>query len=84
MWDADLPSGTVTFMLTDVEGSTRLWEAHTREMERALARHDRIVADVVAAHGGTLVKHKGEGDSAFGPFTRASDAAAAADGTGDR
>jgi class 3 adenylate cyclase len=76
--DPDLPGGTVTFVLTDVAGSTRLWEAHPRAMERALACHDRIVCDAVAAHCGMLVKHKGEGDSAFAVFTRASDAAAAA------
>jgi class 3 adenylate cyclase len=36
---SDLPVGTVTFLLTDVEGSTRLWEAHPQAMEQALARH---------------------------------------------
>jgi class 3 adenylate cyclase len=47
-------------------------------MEQALARHDRIVAEAVTAHGGKLLKHKGEGDSTFVVFARASDAAAAA------
>jgi predicted ATPase/class 3 adenylate cyclase len=74
----DLPGGTVTFLLTDVEGSTKLWEAHARAMEQALACHDRIVAESVAAHRGRLLKHKGEGDSTFVVFARASDAAAAA------
>ncbi len=75
---SDLPGGTVTFLLTDVAGSTRLWEAHPQAMEQALARHDRIVSEAVAAHRGKLLKHKGEGDSTFSVFTRASDAAAAA------
>ena len=74
----DLPTGTVTFLLTDVEGSTRLWETHAETMGKALAVHDEILADAVAGHRGTLLKQKGEGDSAFGVFFRASDAAAAA------
>ena len=74
----DLPTGTVTFLLTDIEGSTRLWEAHAEAMGQALAAHDRIVSDAVTGHRGTLLKQKGEGDSAFGVFARASDAAAAA------
>ena len=40
---ADWPSGTVTFLFTDVEGSTRLWEEHSEAMQHALARHDQIV-----------------------------------------
>ena len=75
---SDLPTGTVTFLLTDVEGSTRLWETHADTMGQALATHDQIVADAVTGHRGTLLKQKGEGDSAFGVFARASDAAAAA------
>jgi predicted ATPase/class 3 adenylate cyclase len=75
---SDLPGGTVTFLLTDVAGSTRLWEAHPQAMEQALACHHRIVSEAVAAHRGKLLKHKGEGDSTFSVFTRASDAAAAA------
>jgi DNA-binding SARP family transcriptional activator len=43
-----LPTGTVTFLLTDIEGSTRLWEQHPRPMTRALARHDVLVAEIVA------------------------------------
>jgi predicted ATPase/class 3 adenylate cyclase len=73
-----LPAGTVTFVLSDVESSTRLWEADPDAMGRALARHDAILAQTVREHGGTLLKHKGEGDSAFAVFSRASDAVAAA------
>ena len=54
----DLRPMTLTFLLTDVEGSTRLWEAHHEAMERALARHDRLVSQAVAHHGGRLVKAK--------------------------
>jgi predicted ATPase/class 3 adenylate cyclase len=73
-----LPSGTVTFLFTDVEGSTRLWEARPEAMQHALGRHDRILAEAIEAHRGTLVKHKGEGDSAFAVFATASDAVGAA------
>jgi class 3 adenylate cyclase len=41
----ELPSGTVTFLFTDVEGSSRLWEEHPEAMRGALARHDAIVRD---------------------------------------
>ena len=58
----DLPGGTVTFLLTGVEGSTKLWEAHPPAMVQALADHDRMVVATVAGHGGVLVKQKGEGD----------------------
>jgi class 3 adenylate cyclase len=69
---------TLTFLLTDVEGSTRLWEAHHEAMERALARHDRLVSLAVAHHGGRLVKAKGEGDSTFSVFDSPASAVAAA------
>src|ERR671926_227707 len=75
---AERPSGTVTFLFTDVEGSTRLWEQHPRAMGAALARHDAIIEQTVARHGGALVRPRGEGDSRFAVFARASDAVAAA------
>ena len=75
---ASLPTGVVTFVLTDVVGSTELWERVPEAMATALARHDEIVAGVVAAEGGTLVKSKGEGDSTFSVFGRASGALRAA------
>jgi predicted ATPase/class 3 adenylate cyclase len=74
----DLPTGTVTFLFTDIEGSTRLWEQHPRAMEAALARHDLLAAEIIGRHGGMLVKHRGEGDSLFAVFSRASEAVAAA------
>src|SRR6516164_4706133 len=76
--DGDLPAGTVTLLLSDVEGSTKLWEAHVVAMEQALARHDTIISEAVTDQGGTLLKHKGEGDSAFAVFPRATSALAAA------
>jgi len=49
---ADLPAGTVTFMLTDIEGSTRLWETVPEAMEAALERHNRLLSEVIEGHGG--------------------------------
>jgi class 3 adenylate cyclase len=49
---ADLPTGTVTFLFTDLEGSTRLWEEHPDAMKAALARHDQILRDAVDSHAG--------------------------------
>ena len=51
----------VTFLFTDIEGSTRLWEQQPDRMRPALARHDAIARDAVAAHGGMLVKMTGDG-----------------------
>ena len=68
----------VTFLLTDVEGSTRLWEARPGDMATALAGHDALLADVVQRHGGELVKTKGEGDSTFSVFDDPAAAVAAA------
>ena len=74
----ELPSGTVTFLLTDIEGSTRLWESDPEAMQAALARHDAVLAAAIGQHGGVVVKARGEGDSFFAVFARASDAAGAA------
>src|SRR5207247_619569 len=70
--------GTVTFLFTDIEGSTRLWEEHPEAMRAALARHDALAAADIAEHGGTLLKSRGEGDSLFAVFARASEAVSAA------
>jgi hypothetical protein len=77
----ELPSGTVTFLFTDIEGSTRLWEAHPEAMKGALARHDEILRDAVVSHGGHLVKTTGDGIHAV--FGRAVDAVGSA-ATGQR
>src|SRR5262245_43563740 len=58
---ADLPTGTVTFLFTDLEGSTRLWEEHPDSMNTALARHDQILRAAIGAHDGIVVKSTGDG-----------------------
>src|SRR5919202_5738308 len=75
---ADLPTGTVTFLLTDIAGSTRLWEQDAAAMRQALARHDALVEATVAEQGGQVIRPRGEGDSRFAVFARATDALAAA------
>jgi predicted ATPase/class 3 adenylate cyclase len=57
----ELPSGTVTFLFTDLEGSTRLWEQHPEAMKQALARHDDLLTAAVDAHHGSVVKSTGDG-----------------------
>src|SRR5687768_13080792 len=74
----ELPTGTVTFLLTDIEGSTALWEQHRDAMRQALVRHDVLVEQLVAEHHGQVVRPRGEGDSRFAVFARATDAVAAA------
>ena len=54
------PSGTVTFLFSDIEGSTQLWEHTPEAMRRALARHDQIMADAIAAAGGYAYKTIGD------------------------
>ena len=49
------PPGIVTFLFTDIEGSTRLWEEQPEAMRRALEHHDEVARDAVAAHGGRIV-----------------------------
>src|ERR1700758_1275559 len=68
----------VTFLLTDIEGSTAAWEADADAMGVALARHDELVEQVVTSRGGRLIKTRGEGDATFSVFERPSAAAAAA------
>src|SRR5271155_5056972 len=73
-----LPTGTVTLLLADVEGSTRLWETQAEVMAAAVARFNQVVCDVVAAHDGVRPVEQGEGDSFVAAFARASDAVACA------
>ncbi|OQZ95809.1 hypothetical protein BST15_13455 [Mycolicibacter arupensis] len=68
----------VTFLLTDIEGSTAAWEADATAMAVALARHDELVEQIVTSRGGRLIKTRGEGDATFSVFDRPSAAAAAA------
>ena len=72
------PTGVVTFLLTDIERSSGLWEADAGAMAAALELHDRMIARTVAAHGGWLLKAQGEGDATLTVFARASDAVACA------
>jgi len=75
---AELPAGTVTFLLTDIEGSSRLWETVPEAMEVALERHNRLVTGVIEDHGGVVVTSRGEGDSFFAAFAGAVSAVEAA------
>src|SRR5216683_2886000 len=51
-----VPTGTVSFLFTDIEGSTRLWQQHPEAMQQALARHDALLAAGVQQYGGRVVK----------------------------
>jgi len=73
-----LPTGTVTFLLTDVEGSTRRWDKNPGAMREAMAAHDAVLARLIAANSGVAVESGREGDSVLAAFTRASDAVAGA------
>ena len=74
----DLPSGTVTFLFTDIEGSTQRWEAQPHATSAALARHDHLLRAAVTASRGVVFAHGGDGMAAA--FQRAGDAIAAAAG----
>jgi predicted ATPase/class 3 adenylate cyclase/DNA-binding CsgD family transcriptional regulator len=73
---SELPTGTVTLLLADVEGSTRLWQTQPDNMSAAVARLDRTLSDLVATHSGVRPVEQGEGDSFVVAFGRASDAVA--------
>ncbi|HXY95126.1 MAG TPA: adenylate/guanylate cyclase domain-containing protein [Acidimicrobiia bacterium] len=76
MSDRNLPTGTVTFLFTDLEGSTRLWEEHPDAMQTVLARHDEILRDAVDAQDGHIVKTTGDGvHAAFADAAHAVEAA---------
>jgi predicted ATPase/class 3 adenylate cyclase len=74
----ELPTGTVTLLLADVEGATRLWETQPEEMTAAFARFDRTLAELLVAHGGVRPVEQGEGDSFVIAFARGSEAVACA------
>jgi class 3 adenylate cyclase len=58
---AAAPSGVVTFLFTDIEGSTRRWEADAGAMRAALPAHDEVLRAAIDGHGGFLFKHTGDG-----------------------
>jgi len=67
-----LPTGTVTFLFTDIEGSTRLWDAHPSVMREALERHDEILRKTIHSAAGYVFSTGGDG---FGSvFARATNA----------
>ncbi len=75
----DLPHGTVTFLFTDIEGSTRLWQAHPAEMAEAMARHDALLRETIEERGGGVFKTVGDAVyAAFPAAPAALDAALAA------
>src|SRR3712207_1033234 len=73
---AELPTGTVTFLYTDIEGSTRRWEVHAQAMPAAVERHDDLLRRTIAAHHGHVFRTAGDGLCAA--FATAPDAVAAA------
>ena len=73
------PSGVVTFLFTDIEGSTRRWEADADAMRAALVAHDEVLRTAIEAHDGFLFSHTGDGVvAAFASPRSAVDAAVAA------
>ena len=76
---AAAPSGVVTFLFTDIEGSTRRWESDADAMRAALAAHDEVLRSAIEAHDGFLFSHTGDGvAAAFASPRSAVDAAIAA------
>src|SRR5436190_18342438 len=73
-----LPTGTVTLLLADVEGSTQLWESQPAAMTAAVEQLNRSASKLIAEHGGVRPVEQGEGDSFVAAFARASDAVACA------
>src|SRR2546421_2422113 len=73
-----LPDGIVTFLMTDVVESTPLWLRSRSQMYLAMKRHDQLLAASIETNGGVVLKERGEGDSFFAVFLRATDALAAA------
>ena len=73
---ATLPTGTVTFLFTDIEGSTARWEHQRQAMQRALVRHDATLREAIEAHGGHVFKTVG--DAFYAVFTTTPDAVNAA------
>ena len=75
--ESGLPLGVVTFLLTDVEASTRIWRESSRAAE-LMARQSELIAAAIARHGGMRPADQGEGDSLLAVFARPAAAVAAA------
>ncbi|TMF08426.1 MAG: adenylate/guanylate cyclase domain-containing protein [Chloroflexi bacterium] len=75
---AALPDGIVTFLMTDVVESTPLWLASRGSMYQTMRRHDQLLTSAIEANAGIVLKERGEGDSFFAVFPRATDAVVAA------
>jgi class 3 adenylate cyclase len=73
-----LVAGIVTYLLTDIERSTRQWEANPRAMLAVVRRHDSLLAGAIGEHAGVVLTERGEGDSFLAIFARASRAIEAA------
>lgn len=73
-----LPTGTVTLLLADVEGSTQLWQSQPDVMTAALAHLNSTVDELISEHGGVRPLEQGEGDSFVAAFAQAADAVACA------
>ena len=67
-----LPAGTVTFLLTDVETSTKMWELESVTMAAAISRHLRFLDAAITSHNGVRPLEQGEGDSVVAAFSRTS------------
>lgn len=67
----EYPSGIVTFLFTDIQDSTGLWERHPEAMAAALAHHDQLIADTVRSNDGIVVKMTGDGVHAVFRFAAA-------------
>jgi class 3 adenylate cyclase len=72
------PGSDVVMLMTDLEGSTKLWQRAPVAMSTAMARHDELVRQVVRQHHGTIVKLHGGGDSVLATFRTCEEAVAAA------
>src|SRR6188768_3178562 len=73
---AGTPTGLVTFLFTDIEGSTRLWEEYAEAMRMALGRHDVLLRQAIGHHRGYIFKTGG--DAFYAAFASAADGVAAA------
>src|SRR5215213_5880674 len=76
--ESGLPSGTVTFLMTDIEGSSLLYEHDEAGARRAVARHNVLLTEGIEGRGGAVIRPRNEGDSVFAVFARVGGAVTAA------